>query len=99
MIYGVAAMISVAQLRTALRSDDLNLAIDKLQIFVSDFLVQWSAVSTLEVRIYIATWVLMVCCCGLSVGMDWRQNGLATEEPLKWLEITMNAAFLSCSCS
>lgn len=98
MIYGIAATISVTQIRTALRSDDLNLAIDKLQIFVADFMVQWSEVSTLEVRICITTWALMVCCCGLSVAMDLWQHGLVANDPLKWVEITMNAALLSRSC-
>ena len=31
--------------RRALQSDDLNLAVDKLQLFVSDFMVQWSEAS------------------------------------------------------
>ena len=36
--------------RMALQSDDMNLALDKMQLFVADFMVQWKQVDPLAYR-------------------------------------------------
>ncbi|CAK9081001.1 unnamed protein product [Durusdinium trenchii] len=90
LICGLAAVITVALLRRALQSDDLNLAVDKLQLFVSDFMVQWSEVSGREWRVYLMAWLLMVCCFTLSNAMDMSRSLPRNFDSLQIVQLTMN---------
>eukprot|EP00913_Durusdinium_trenchii_P002562 g2371.t1 len=78
------------QERRALQSDDLNLAVDKLQLFVSDFMVQWSEVSGREWRVYLMAWLLMVCCFTLSNAMDMSRSLPRNFDSLQIVQLTMN---------
>jgi len=59
-VYGILATICVHLLRKALRSTDLNLAVDRLHLFVADFELHWSKVSGQEWRGYAVVWCVIV---------------------------------------
>jgi len=62
VLYGLLAACCMQLLRKALRSKDLNLAIDRLHLFVVDFQLHWSQVSGQEWRKYLVAWSLLVLC-------------------------------------
>jgi len=92
LIYGLAAPSGVILLRMALQSDDMNLALDKMQHFVADFLVEWKKISGTEGRIYVVAWVVMMLCFATSSGIDMWHNGVSADDSLKAIQFTVNGA-------
>eukprot|EP00435_Cladocopium_sp_Y103_P039481 s1489_g10.t1 len=92
LIYGLAAPSGVILLRMALKSDDMNLALDKMQLFVADFMVEWKKISGTEGRIYVAAWVLMMLCFATSSGMDMWHHGDSADDSLKTIQFLVNGA-------
>mmetsp|Transcript_4606 Transcript_4606/g.10812 ORF Transcript_4606/g.10812 Transcript_4606/m.10812 type:complete len:647 (-) Transcript_4606:31-1971(-) len=62
ILYGMVGTFGVHLLLKSLQSDNFNTAMSRLHMFVADWKVHWTDVSTLESRRCIIAWFVMVCC-------------------------------------
>jgi len=85
LIYGLAALSTVVLLRMALGSDEMNLAIDKMQFFIADFMVEWKQVSGTEGRICVFAWVFMMLSFVSSMVVHGYKDDLPKNDPVHFL--------------
>jgi len=85
LIYGLAALSTVVLLRMALGSNEMNLAIDKMQFFIADFMVEWKQVSGTEGRICVFAWVFMMLSFITSMVVHVYKDDLPKNDPVHFL--------------
>ncbi|CAL1144339.1 unnamed protein product [Cladocopium goreaui] len=70
-LYGALGVACVRLMQAALRSSDLHLALHRLNLFISEFDLEWSELSGQQWRRYVLVWVLLCSTQVASQGIQY----------------------------